>query len=149
MAVRLTGSLEAIEGPRLRLNPKTLVQSLSLKNFSNSSGIPRDTKTCLKSESFASGDSTRSIPDETVGDQPPCACKLEKIQAAVLAINFADDELNPPELGIFDRAKQHVRNGQFVLIPASSQTQGHMTIRKASVYAPYVADVLTKLPASP
>ena len=74
---------------------------------------------------------------------------LEKIQSAVLAINFADDELNPPELGIFDRAKQRVRNGQFVLIPASSQTQGHMTIRKASVYAPYVADFLAKLPMAP
>ena len=74
---------------------------------------------------------------------------LEKIQAAVLAINFADDELNTPELGIFDRAKQHVRNGQFVLIPASSQTQGHMTIRKASVYAPAIADFLAKLPTSP
>jgi homoserine O-acetyltransferase/O-succinyltransferase len=74
---------------------------------------------------------------------------LEKIQAAVLAINFADDELNPPELGIFDRAKQHVRNGQFLLIPASSQTQGHMTIRKASVYASDITDFLAKLPTSP
>lgn len=74
---------------------------------------------------------------------------LERIQSAVLAINFADDELNPPELGIFDRTKQRVRNGQFVLIPASSQTQGHMTNRKASVYAPYVADFLAKLPMAP
>jgi hypothetical protein len=27
------------------------------------------------------------------------------IQAPVLAINFADDELNPPVLGVMDRAK--------------------------------------------
>jgi homoserine O-acetyltransferase/O-succinyltransferase len=85
---------------------------------------------------------------EASADYDP-APGLEKIQAAVLAINFADDELNPPELGIFDRAKQHVRNGQFVLIPASSQTQGHMTIRKASVYAPAITDFLAKLPTSP
>jgi homoserine O-acetyltransferase len=71
---------------------------------------------------------------------------LEKIQAPVLAINFADDELNPPELGILDRAKPRIRNGQFVLIPASSQTQGHMTLRKASIYAPFVADFLAKYP---
>src|SRR5277367_3075737 len=61
----------------------------------------------------------------------------EKIQASVLAINFADDELNPPELGIVDRAKQRIRSGQFVLIPASSQTQSHMTLRKAFIYAPF------------
>ena len=79
-------------------------------------------------------------------DQAP---GLEKIQASVLAINFADDEINPPELGIVDRAKQRVRNGQFVLIPASSQTQGHMTLRKAFIYAPFVADFLAKLPTAP
>jgi homoserine O-acetyltransferase len=54
---------------------------------------------------------------EASADYDP-APSLEKIQASVLAINFADDELNPPELGIVDRAEQRVRNGQFVLIPA-------------------------------
>jgi hypothetical protein len=82
---------------------------------------------------------------EASADYDP-APGLEKIQASVLAINFADDELNPPELGIVDRAKQRVRNGQFVLIPAGSQTQGHMTLRKASIYAPMVADFLAKIP---
>jgi homoserine O-acetyltransferase len=85
---------------------------------------------------------------EASADYDP-APGLEKIQASVLAINFADDELNPPELGIVDRAKQRVRNGQFVLIPASSQTQGHMTLRKAFIYAPFVADFLAKLPTAP
>jgi homoserine O-acetyltransferase len=85
---------------------------------------------------------------EASADYDP-APDLEKTQAAVLAINFADDELNPPELGIFDRAKQSVRNGQFVLIPASSQTQGHMTLAKASIYGSFVADLLAKLPATP
>ena len=82
---------------------------------------------------------------EASADYDP-APGLEKIQASVLAINFADDELNPPELGIGDRAKQRIRNGQFVLIPAGSQTQGHMTLRKASIYAPFVADFLAKIP---
>jgi homoserine O-acetyltransferase len=85
---------------------------------------------------------------EASADYDP-APGLEKIQASVLAINFADDELNPPELGIVDRAKQRVRNGQFVLIPASSQTQGHMTLRNAFIYAPFVADFLAKLPMAP
>jgi len=84
---------------------------------------------------------------EASADYDP-APDLEKIEAAVLAINFADDELNPPVLGIFDRAKQHVRNGQFVLLPASSQTQGHMTLRNASVYSQFVANFLARLPAT-
>jgi homoserine O-acetyltransferase/O-succinyltransferase len=84
---------------------------------------------------------------EASADYDP-APNLEKIQAPVLAINFADDELNPPELGITDHAKQGVRNGQFVLIPASSQTQGHMTLGKSSIYAPIVADFLAKLPVT-
>jgi homoserine O-acetyltransferase len=85
---------------------------------------------------------------EASADYDP-APDLEKIQAAVLAINFADDELNPPELGSFDRAKQRVRKGHFVLIPGSSETDGHMTLLKASLYAPFIADFLAKLPAAP
>jgi homoserine O-acetyltransferase/O-succinyltransferase len=84
---------------------------------------------------------------EASADYDP-APDLEKIQAAVLAINFSDDEVNPPELGTFDRAKRRVRNGQFLLIPASSQTQGHMTAGKASVYGRFVADFLAKVPAT-
>jgi homoserine O-acetyltransferase len=85
---------------------------------------------------------------EASADYDP-APGLEKIQAAVLAINFADDELNPPEVGSLDRAKQLVQKGQFVLIPGSSETDGHMTLLKASVYAPFVADFLAKLPMAP
>jgi homoserine O-acetyltransferase/O-succinyltransferase len=84
---------------------------------------------------------------EASADYDP-ALNLEKIAAPVLAINFADDELNPPVLGIFDRAKQQVRNAQFILIPASSQTQGHMTLRNASVYGKFVADFLARLPVA-
>jgi len=82
---------------------------------------------------------------EASADYDP-APDLEKIQAAVLAINFADDELNPPELGVIDRAKKRIQDGQFILIPASNQTRGHMTLREASIYAPFVADFLAKLP---
>lgn len=84
---------------------------------------------------------------EASADYDP-APDFEKIQAPVLAINFADDELNPLELGIFDRAKQRPRNGQFVLIPASSQTQGHMILGRASIYARFVADFLAKFRAT-
>ncbi len=50
---------------------------------------------------------------------------LEKIKARVLAINSADDERNPPELGIMDREIKRVKNGRFYLVPASEATRGH------------------------
>ena len=85
---------------------------------------------------------------EASADYDP-APDLDKVQAAVLAINFADDALNPPELGSFDRARRQLPHGQFVIVPASGQTQGHLTLLKASVYASLVGDFLAKLPVSP
>lgn len=52
---------------------------------------------------------------------------LERIDAAVLSINSADDERNPPELGTLGRELKRVRNGRLLLIPASDQTAGHGT----------------------
>ena len=43
---------------------------------------------------------------------------LERIAAALLAINSADDERNPPETGITERALKRVKNGRLYLIPA-------------------------------
>jgi homoserine O-acetyltransferase/O-succinyltransferase len=68
------------------------------------------------------------------GDYDPSA-NLEKIEAAVLAINSADDERNPPETGIMDRAIKRLRNGGYYLIPASEQTAGHGTTANAKWYA--------------
>ena len=50
---------------------------------------------------------------------------LEKIQAPLVAINFADDLINPPELGIMEREIKRVPHGRAVLIPFSAQTRGH------------------------
>src|SRR6185503_3814611 len=56
---------------------------------------------------------------------------LERIQAVVLAINSADDERNPPELGLLDRAIKRVKSGRVLLIPASDETSGHGTTGQA------------------
>ena len=56
---------------------------------------------------------------------------LEKIQAKVLVINSADDERNPPELGIMEKQLQRVKNAQLFLIPASEYTSGHSTTGQA------------------
>ena len=49
---------------------------------------------------------------------------LERIEATLLAINSADDERNPPELGVLDREIKRVKNGRVLLIPGSDQTAG-------------------------
>jgi homoserine O-acetyltransferase len=50
---------------------------------------------------------------------------LEKIVAPLLAINSADDFVNPPELPMMADAIKRVKRGRFVLIPISDQTRGH------------------------
>src|SRR2546421_13116528 len=51
--------------------------------------------------------------------------ELEKIRAPLLAINFADDLINPPELGILEREIKRVPHGRALLIPLSEKTRGH------------------------
>jgi homoserine O-acetyltransferase len=52
---------------------------------------------------------------------------LEKITAPVVFVNSADDFVNPPELGVAERAIKRVKRGKFILIPASEDTRGHGT----------------------
>jgi len=67
---------------------------------------------------------------------------LEKIRARLLAINTADDLINPPELGILEREIGRVRNGRAVLIPASEATHGHGTHTLAAVWKSYLVELL-------
>jgi len=71
---------------------------------------------------------------------------LEKITARVLAINSADDFVNPPELGIVDTLIRRVKNGRFVLLPITDQTRGHGTHSLPAVWGSYLADFLKTLP---
>ena len=71
---------------------------------------------------------------------------LEKIEAAVLQINAADDERNPPELGIMQRDIQRVKNGRLFLIPGSPDTAGHGTTGSAKWYKNELAEVLRTAP---
>jgi len=74
---------------------------------------------------------------------------LERIQAVLLAINSADDERNPPELGVLEREIKRVRNGRVLLIPASEQTAGHATAFYARFWKKEVGDLLQTVPRSP
>jgi homoserine O-acetyltransferase/O-succinyltransferase len=68
---------------------------------------------------------------------------LEKIEARLIAINSADDEVNPPELGILERTIKRVKNGRYVLIPTSDDTRGHGTHSIAKLWKQYVVELLT------
>src|SRR5438034_4396127 len=50
---------------------------------------------------------------------------LEKIRAPLLAINSADDLINPPELGILEREIKRVPKGRAIVIPTTDKTRGH------------------------
>ena len=74
---------------------------------------------------------------------------LDRIEAAVLAINSADDERNPPETGLMTRAMTHVKNGHLLLIPASADTRGHGTTGMAKFWQQQLRDFLAAVPRKP
>ncbi len=74
------------------------------------------------------------------------ASALDKIQALLLAINSADDERNPPETGLMERAMRQVKNAKFYLIPASEQTSGHLTTGNAKFYKQPLEELLQMAP---
>lgn len=69
---------------------------------------------------------------------------LEKIRAPLLAVNSADDLINPPELGILEREIPRVPHGTAVLIPAGPTTRGHGTHTLAAVWKDHLAKLLTE-----
>lgn len=59
---------------------------------------------------------------------------LDKIIAPLVAINFADDIINPPELGILEKETARVKRGRAVTYPPSARTAGHGTHTMAAVW---------------
>jgi homoserine O-acetyltransferase/O-succinyltransferase len=82
---------------------------------------------------------------ESSRDYNPSAA-LERITAALLAINAADDERNPPESGLTDNALKRVKNGRLYLIPASEETRGHGTTAMARFYKQQLEELLRTAP---
>lgn len=82
---------------------------------------------------------------ESARDYNP-APGLKKIKARLLAINSADDERNPPELGAMDTALQQIRGARQLLIPASEATVGHGTTALARFWAGELAELLASTP---
>jgi homoserine O-acetyltransferase len=83
---------------------------------------------------------------ESSGDYDPSP-GLARIKAAVLAINAADDERNPPETGLTEAALKQIKTARLLLIPASEETRGHGTTGMAKFYKQPLAELLQTTPA--
>ena len=71
--------------------------------------------------------------------------ELEKIRARVLAINFADDALNPPELGVMESAIARIRHARLVMVPAGPDSHGHYTYFRAALWKAHLAEFMKDL----
>jgi homoserine O-acetyltransferase/O-succinyltransferase len=70
--------------------------------------------------------------------------KLETIKGPLIAINSADDMINPPEMGIIEREIKRVRRGRFILIPITDQTRGHGTHTLPKIWQGYLKELLAE-----
>ena len=70
------------------------------------------------------------------------SANLEKIQVPVMAVNSADDFINPPELDIMPKMIKRVPKGKFVLLPITEETRGHGTHTRAAIWQQYLAELL-------
>ncbi len=82
---------------------------------------------------------------ESSADYDPSAM-LGRIEAPLLAINSADDERNPPELGIMERELARLKNARLYLIPASADTRGHGTTGMARFWKQPLQEWLATVP---
>jgi homoserine O-acetyltransferase/O-succinyltransferase len=67
---------------------------------------------------------------------------LGKIEAPLVAVNSADDQVNPPELGLMELRIHKVKRGRFILIPISDETRGHGTHSLPTLWKHHLAELL-------
>jgi len=74
---------------------------------------------------------------------------LEKIACPLLAVNSADDQVNPPELGILEEKIKRVKKGRAVIIPISDKTRGHSTHSFPAIWGDELARLLKESEPKP
>ncbi len=70
---------------------------------------------------------------------------LSKITAPSLFINSADDQVNPPELGLAEQLAAKIPRATFILLPISAQTRGHGTHSLPTVWGGHLREFLATL----
>jgi homoserine O-acetyltransferase len=74
---------------------------------------------------------------------------LETIRAPLVAINFADDLINPVELGVLEREIARVPRGRVVIIPRSEETRGPGTHTLAALWKQHLFELLEESRLTP
>lgn len=69
---------------------------------------------------------------------------LSKIKAPLIAVNSADDQVNPPELGLMEKEIKNVKNGKYILLPITDKTSGHGTHSNPKIWGKYLKELLEK-----
>jgi len=132
--------LESLEG--MMTTSPVFLQARFPTRIATDSGYDRIVKEGLKNDD-ANDELYAHSASEDYNPEP----ELDKIRAKLLAINFADDEINPPELHIYDREMPRVKNGRFIVVPASDNTMGHSTTGHPEFWRDYLGEFLDSLRA--
>jgi len=70
---------------------------------------------------------------------------LTTIKTKVYALNFADDEFNPAELHVMEELMPKVREGRFIVQPASAESCGHLTMAHPELWSERVTEFMRSL----
>ncbi len=134
--------------PSLRLGAEMLwfMSSNPVIRQKDSPTLARTDETLDKfvADYFKTGDANDMLyAIEASRDYDP-APGLEKIRAPLLAVNSADDLINPPELGILEAGMKRVPSGRYVIIPLSDQTRGHGSHTFAPLWKAQLEELLRR-----
>ncbi len=80
---------------------------------------------------------------ESSRDYDP-APALEKILAPLIAVNSADDLINPPDQNILETQIKRVKNGKAIVLPETDQTRGHGSHTVAALWKQYLQELLAQ-----
>jgi len=144
------GEYQSQPGSFQHIYPLSLMMYSSLRSLQQETGNLEQTRMFLDKSAAFIRNNGKDANDlvyrlEASADYDP-APDLKKVRAAVLSINFADDAINPPELGFIARERKALPSGEFVLIPEGDETEGHLTLGRPAVYERYVAEFLGARP---
>lgn len=71
------------------------------------------------------------------------------VTTKVFALNFGDDEFNPDELQVLQRAVPTLRQGRYVVQPGTRSSPGHLTMTRPDLWAEHVGDFMRWLGDTP
>ena len=72
--------------------------------------------------------------------------KLAQVKARVYHVNFADDPINPPELGILPRELAKVPHARHRILPGTPDTYGHGNHTHARFWKHFLSELLDEKP---